>query len=1066
MKRLFLLLLIILTVKQTEAQELQTVVQRGHNASVKAVAFTKDGKYLLTGSRDKTIKLWDIASGREIRTFFGHESTINDLALSPDGTQFLSSSADKTARLWEIATGKLLQTFKGHEDLLTAVDFNPNGKQVITAGYDNEAILWDIKSGEKLKTFRVNPDKGIGYGVNVAFHPDGNTVVFGNDNRSAMLYNVATGDTLQEIKPAKGWCGGCATFVDFSNDGKKLLKGSKGHSLELLDAATGEVEKTFVKKWDEFTSVDLSSNGSVLMTGEDTLKVFSQNGKLLFNNFRLHSMPITDAVFSPDGKIIATASDDQSVKLINAKTGELVKTIEGYLKQADKGGLDYDPNSRWEYYIKKYTDLKNDVEISPDGKYLVKGKIGSTARMWEIQTGVIKQEFRGHSKAVLCMNFSDDGKRLLTGSADNTIKLWDVATGQELATFKGHRELVFSVRFSKDQNKVISGSWDGTVRIWDAKTYEQVDYLRLENGSSYETRFYRGDIYAVTAGLDKTLKLWELDSKQEVRNFQGHTDIIHSIDLHPRGKNLASASWDGLVKVWDISSGLQESRLNIHKGAVYALKYNHNGSVLATGGTDRSIKLTNTIDGSVEKTLQGHTGSVTSIRFTPDDKLLVSASDNGEVKIWDVESGEELVSYLILNETDWMAINSEGYFNATDGATRSITFVKGMESYSADQFFDQFYQPDLLNKTFNAGDRHLNINEKIEKYPPPKVEILAPHQSETVRKAQIDVLAKATDSGGGISRVKVVHNGKTVLLKDAQSKNSRAAINQTVTLVPGDNQVSVSAFSDGGIESSSETVNIKMEGKVNSTLYLFSVGINKYRNEALNLNYASADAESFSKLINSRSKKLFDRVETISLYDYEATKDNILVKLSALSKVIKPQDVLVFYYAGHGSMVDNEFYFIPTENTRLYSEDKLNKNAINANELQQKLKGIAALKQLLIIDACQSGGSVELLATRGAGEEKALAQLSRSAGIHVLAAAGSEQFAVEFKELGHGLFTYVVLEALSGAADGAPKDGKVTIYELKSFIDDQVPEYSRKYKGKMQFPYTFSRGQDFPVVID
>ena len=118
------------------------------------------------------------------------------------------------------------------------------------------------------------------------------------------------------------------------------------------------------------------------------------------------------------------------------------------------------------------------------------------------------------------------------------------------------------------------------------------------------------------------------------------------------------------------------------------------------------------------------------------------------------------------------------------------------------------------------------------------------------------------------------------------------------------------------------------------------------------------------------------------------------------------------------------------------------------------------------MDACQSGGSVELLAARGASEEKAIAQLSRSAGIHVLASAGSEQFAAEFKELGHGLFTYVLLKALEGEADGSPKDGKVTIYELKSYLDDQVPDITKKMKGKPQYPYTFSRGHDFPITID
>jgi len=123
-------------------------------------------------------------------------------------------------------------------------------------------------------------------------------------------------------------------------------------------------------------------------------------------------------------------------------------------------------------------------------------------------------------------------------------------------------------------------------------------------------------------------------------------------------------------------------------------------------------------------------------------------------------------------------------------------------------------------------------------------------------------------------------------------------------------------------------------------------------------------------------------------------------------------------------MVDDRFFFIPSESARLYDLTSLKKDAIEANALQDKFRNIKALKQLIVMDACQSGASVELLASRGAAEEKAIAQLSRSAGIHVMASAGSEQFAAEFTELGHGIFTYLLIKALQGEADGAPKDGK------------------------------------------
>ncbi|GAA0891730.1 hypothetical protein GCM10009122_14090 [Fulvivirga kasyanovii] len=1048
------------------AQKLETVIQRGHYAAIKAVAFTPDGKYLLTGSRDKSIKLWDVASGRELRSFLGHKGTVNDIDVTDDGKYFVSSSADNTAKLWEITTGKMIRDFVGHKDIMTTVDLSPDGTKLITAGYDWVSMLWSMASGDTLRTFKMNPDKGLGYGINASFSPDGSMIAFGSDNRTTVIYDAGSGKLVQEIKPEEGWCGGCATFIDYSEDGQWLITASNKGDFVLRNSRSGEVMKTFVKN-ESYEAVDLSTDGKLaLMLTEDSLKVFSTaSGQQKFSVKVDHSMPATDAAFSPDSKTIAVVSDDQKINLYDVESGKVVKTLGGYLVTRDKGGLDYDPNSRWDYYIKKYTDLKNDVAISPDGKYLVKGKIGAIARMWEIKSGVISQEFHGHDKAVLCMTFSKDGQKLVTGSADNTAKIWDAASGVELVTLKGHREVIFSVGFSKDEKTIITGSWDGTARVWDASSGELLQTLVFENSSPYQAGLYKNNIYALIAGLDKSLKMFELDSKKEVRQFIGHTDIIQAFDIHPSGEKLVSVSWDGKLKSWSIATGLQQWKYSSDE-PLYAARYDKEGKTLALGGADRVIRIMNAENGSLINSLQGHQAAITNIEFSPDNNLLISASEDGMIKIWDVVQGKELITYVILENNDWMAINAEGYFNASSGAFNKIAFVRGMQSYSADQFFEQFYQPDLLDKTFKSKDQGMNMLEKIKKSPPPSIEIIAPHLGEGFRTAEAEVMIKVTDQGGGVAEVNIIQNGKIVSTQTPDVPAGKSIlVTQKINLVPGTNTIEASAFSKGRIEADRQSVKVTMEGKMNSTLYVVAVGINKYKNEALNLNYAAEDAQGFVKLVGENSKKLFDRVEIIPLYNEDATRESILNKMEALSKVVKPQDVLFFYYAGHGSMVDNDFYFIPSDNVRLYSEDKLKKNAIYAGDLQEKLAKTAALKQLVIIDACQSGGSVELLAQRGAAEEKALAQLSRSTGIHVLASAGSEQFAVEFKELGHGLFTYVLLEALSGKADGLPKDGKITIYELKSYLDDQVPEYSRKFKGKMQFPYTFSRGHDFPIVI-
>ncbi|QSE98292.1 WD40 domain-containing protein [Fulvivirga lutea] len=1050
-------LIFFLTSTITFSQKLETVIQRGHISVIKTVATTPDGRYLLTGSRDKTIILWELKTGRKLRTFFGHTNTINDLAVSKDGSFFISSGADGRAIQWSIIDGKILNTFSISEEYLTSVALSYDDKYLVTAGFESKAYLWNLNSGDTIKSFQVNPDKGVGYGVEATVSSD-NQIYFGNDNRTVTSYNFK-GDKLFEYKPETGWCGGCATFLDINNDA--LVSLSNNSSLIIHNPKTGDIISEFKTDIDDSRGVKISKNSTYLLQlTDDSLFVFDVKSKQ-----KLYSLytddKVNEAIFSVDESEIVTVDDEQKITIYESRTGKLLRTLGG-INVKEGQGLDYNPNSRWDYYIKKYTDLKNDFDISPDNKYLAKAKVGSAVRIWEIQSGQIISELRGHEKAVLSVKYSNNGKYIATGGADGQVKIWTAETGDLLATLKGHREVVFDLSFSNDDAKLISGSWDGTAIVWNLADYTPEEVYRFNEGSPFELSFYRDDIYALMARLDKTLSLYELDSKSTVTNFIGHTDIIHSIDHHEN--TLVSVSWDGTIKAWDILTGLQIWR---KKDLLpqYALAIEPINGTIAASGENRDIELLKLSDGSSINTLRGHQAPVTDIKFTNTGKWLVSSSEDGMIKIWDLENNEELVSYVTFDNNEWVAINKAGYFSGSLNAFNKIAFVKGMESYSVDQFFNKYYQPDLLNKTFSKSTSKLDINEQIRKSPPPTVEFIAPHPNEVVKTDKIDVIIKVEDQGGGAEKIVVMHNKKIIHEAELELKNGRSAVTVQVPLITGANTLEAVAINSVGIESHRQSTTVEKEGKKSSSLYVFAIGINHYENEDLNLNYARADAEGFIDVIKTNTKNLFEKVEVIPLFDKEATKANIFEQLKLLEKRITPQDVLFFYYAGHGSMVDGNFYIVPTDNVKLYSEDKLKQNGISATELQNELQNISALKQLLIIDACQSGGSVELLAQRGAPEEKALAQLSRSTGIHVLAAAGSEQFATEFKELGHGIFTYVLLEALSGKADGSPNDGKVTIYELKSYLDDQVPEFSKKHKGKMQFPHTFSKGQDFPIII-
>ncbi|HKZ37424.1 MAG TPA: caspase family protein, partial [Chryseolinea sp.] len=653
---------------------------------------------------------------------------------------------------------------------------------------------------------------------------------------------------------------------------------------------------------------------------------------------------------------------------------------------------------------------------------------------------------------------------------DGKIILWNVEKGDSMQVIQTYREPIFDIHFNSDETKVVSSSWDATMKIHDLETGKLLTYFDFEISSAYQIIFHPSDLYLITARLDNSLQLWETDTKKEVRNFIGHTDIISSIHLSQDQNSLLSSSWDGTIRIWNVGTGLMSKKFKGHQGAVHASIFSADGKLVYSAGADRVIRVWDINSTKNIKTLEGHNAEITSLLFSPDNKMLISHSVDGVTKFWDLNTGREFFEHIHLGEKDWMVKNPEGYFNGTGDARKFIHFVSGLKTYSVDQFFEEFYRPDLLPKIFQnrAGtNESKSIQDKLQNSPPPSLKIAVLPSSP----GKAEVYIRIIDNGNGAGNLKLFHNGKNIPLNHEslvfpKSRGQSTTYKHEVSLLGGANVFSATARNKENIESDPQTAELFSDHVTkSSTCYLFVVGINEYKNTKLNLNFAREDAQSFSKLIKDDSRQLFKNVELHTLYDKEATREKILKKLDELSFKVNQEDVLIFYYAGHGSMNDNKFYFIPTESSRLYDASSLHKEAIEAGVLQDKFKNIKALKQLIIMDACQSGGSVELLATRGASEEKAIAQLSRSAGVHVMASAGSEQFATEFVSLGHGLFTYVLIKALQGEADGAPKDGKVTIYELKSYIDDQVPELTRKLKGNPQYPHTFSRGQDFPVVI-
>ncbi|MEN8249168.1 MAG: caspase family protein [Bacteroidota bacterium] len=1096
MIRFFIVILLLGTTHSWAQENLETVVQRGHALAVRSVCFSPDGKLLASGSEDKTVKIWEFSTGRELKTLNGHQSNVNQVLFTSDGAQVVSASRDRYVFFWDLKTGEIVKQFYYPDENIVSIALSPSDKLLAIGSTARVVRVIDLKTDSVTYKWKANPTQKGAY---VEFNSDGSKLVVGEDDRIAKVYSLSDGALLHTIREPSGMCGNCDTKATFLND-ERIIKGSRRSPLairsinddqprafmedspESLHALKLSPDKSKMISVDEDSAVvwDIKSRKRLFTLDNGLSPINPKYGlNLLGKMTSRRSDQFNDVSFSPDGKWLATAANNNLITIWDAQTGEKRSVFYGYLSVPSDDGLNFDPNSFWNSRVWGLVALKNKIQLSPDGKYAFRAKAGYEARKWELATGKVVQTYFGHTKGVIALQLSADGKYLLTGGADRLAKLWDVETGNEIRTFKGHRSFIYQVGFSHDQTKILTSSDDGTVKIWDRESGDLLQTITMSGDPSviaigYTVKFTLNDLYILVAYTHGTFKLLEIDTGREVKEFIGHTHTTADFEVLPNGRQMISCGWDHTLRLWDMTSGMQVRKFIGHTDNVHTVAINGAGTRVASGGNDRDIFLWDISSGNVIKKFIGHKSIVTDVHFTADGRYLISSTIDGIVKVWDIETGQEVITHYSIDSKDWLVTTPQGYFNGTGDAQKQVFFVKGLESYSLDRFFDKFYSPEETKKAFELGvisDQKQGLLHQLNQFPAPEAEINTPKEGDVVKKATIEILSKIKNTGGGVKAVSILHNGKVIekreeayFTKLPEGKSMFQKFN--IKLVPGLNAISVMASNEKNIESRSSQVMVSYESdEGESVCYVLAIGINEYQNPALNLNYAQDDAAAFAEAAKSSGKDLYDRVEVHQIFNKDASRTNILGALDILSKKIKTNDVFYLYYAGHGSMVDNEFYFVPTENTRLYSADKLKKDAISATYLQQKLTNIQALKQLVLIDACQSGGSVELLAQRGAREEKAMAQLSRSAGIHVLSAAGSEQFATEYAEIGHGVFTYALLEALKGKADGAPKDGTVSIYELKSYLETIVPEYSQKFKGQVQYPYTFSKGQDFPVSI-
>jgi len=1037
----------------------QLVLPIGHTSPVTSVAVSPDGKYVLSGSVDSTMKLWEVSTGREIRTFSIYNHSVTKVEFSPDGNYILSGSEIGCAiSLTEVFSGKEFYKI-GYK--VTSLSFSPDGKYILISCYDKTLSvlqLLDTKTGKEIRTFSGHKGR-----INsIAFSPDGTYIASCSDDKTVRLWESATGHEVRQIavigskKPPHA--------VAFSPNGKYILAGVNDKALKLWSVVTGQEVSIFSGYTGAILSIAFSPDSRYAVAGcaDNSAKLYEvSTGRCICSLG--HKGKVNAVTFSPDGKYIVSGSDDKTIKLWDTSKGHEIRSFNGYAKPIQLS------------------------IFSPDGQYVLSVPHGNTFALWDVFTGRNICIFSGHKGNVSSVAFSSDGRHIVSGSQDKTIRLWDTTNGQEIRLFfnniSGHKGAVNAVAFSPDGQYIISGSDDKTLKLWEVRTGKNVRTFFGHKKPISSVAFNPDGLYIFSGSLDSTIRKWDVSSGREVQclavldsQVLKYPPVVESIALNSNGKFVLSGMNDGSARLWDFSTGQLLSQSIMNNGWVLSVAISPNGKYALSGGTNsKTPRLWDSSNGRDVHFFYGHESYLNSVKFSPDGKYILSGASDGTTRLWETETGKPVYIRIHVNLKDWIVSAPDGRFDGTPDGIKLLHYAKENKSIPLDSLFERFYTPNLITHVISGREvihGTPDIRQGIQM--PPLVRITSPTEGQVMKEKDIKVIVESVDQGGGIEDVRLYHNDKRITGDErGMKKSDKIQTKFTVSLVNGINTFKATAFSRDRTESHPYEIRLKVDiPKATSDLYIVAVGINKHKNCNYELDYCVPDAQAIIAVLSERGKSIFRNINQRNVFDDQATKAGIESALSHVAKDARPEDAFVFYYSGHGVIneVDEnkpaDFYLVPYDVTELYGDDIiLDDKGFSATLLRDICQRIKSTKQLLIIDSCQSGKIVETFTMRGISEEKAIAHLARSAGITVISATQSEQYALEYKEISHGIFTYALLQGLEGKADGSPKDNIITVSELSGYVQAQIPELSKKYQGKPQYPNVYMRGQDFPIVM-